>query len=161
LPGRRLQSNLPGGGKDVSRDWLDILGSSFKCNTFGPQGIGCCDGQTIKAPQWRGTWRDSGEASARDAPWGDRLVAGAWRPDNRAGNVAWHSGGKPALDRGISTLISLRDFCGQTTQAAIRVTIGIKPVETPQPVGHLRRGIPWCPWRWPGSAGRLFASGSP
>ena len=22
------------------------LGSSFKCNTFGPQGIGCCDGQT-------------------------------------------------------------------------------------------------------------------
>jgi len=23
------------------------LGSSFKCNTHGPQGIGCCDGQTI------------------------------------------------------------------------------------------------------------------
>jgi hypothetical protein len=27
-----------------------FLGSSFKCNTHGPQGIGCCDGQTIQAP---------------------------------------------------------------------------------------------------------------
>ena len=27
------------------------LGSSFKCNTQRPQGIGCCDGQTIQAPQ--------------------------------------------------------------------------------------------------------------
>jgi hypothetical protein len=34
------------------------LGSSFKCNTHGPQGIGCCDGQTKQAPQQRGTWRD-------------------------------------------------------------------------------------------------------
>ncbi len=24
-----------------------FLDSSFKCNTHGPQGIGCCDGQTI------------------------------------------------------------------------------------------------------------------
>ena len=36
----------------------DYLGSSFKCNTHGPQGIGCCDGQTKQAPQQRGTWRD-------------------------------------------------------------------------------------------------------
>ena len=28
-----------------------ILGSSFKCNTSGPLGIGCCDGQTKQAPQ--------------------------------------------------------------------------------------------------------------
>jgi hypothetical protein len=35
-----------------------VLGSSFKCNTHGPQGIGCCDGQTKQAPQQRGTWRD-------------------------------------------------------------------------------------------------------
>jgi hypothetical protein len=34
------------------------LGSSFKCNTRSPQGIGCCDGQTKQAPQQRGTWRD-------------------------------------------------------------------------------------------------------
>ena len=34
------------------------LGSSFKCNTQRPQGIGCCDGQTKQAPQQRGTWRD-------------------------------------------------------------------------------------------------------
>ena len=27
------------------------LGSSFKCNTSGPLGIGCCDGQTKQAPQ--------------------------------------------------------------------------------------------------------------
>ena len=35
-----------------------LLGSSFKCNTHGPKGIGCCDGQTKQAPQQRGTWRD-------------------------------------------------------------------------------------------------------
>jgi len=29
----------------------DPLGSSFKCNTSGPLGIGCCDGQTKQAPQ--------------------------------------------------------------------------------------------------------------
>jgi hypothetical protein len=28
-----------------------FLGSSFKCNTSGPLGIGCCDGQTKQAPQ--------------------------------------------------------------------------------------------------------------
>jgi hypothetical protein len=33
------------GGQDHS------LGSSFKCNTSGPLGIGCCDGQTKQAPQ--------------------------------------------------------------------------------------------------------------
>ena len=37
---------------------LGCLGSSFKCNTRNPQGIGCCDGQTKQAPQQRGTWRD-------------------------------------------------------------------------------------------------------
>lgn len=36
----------------------NILGSSFKCNTQSPQGIGCCDGQTKQAPQQRGTCRD-------------------------------------------------------------------------------------------------------
>jgi hypothetical protein len=40
----------------------DSLGSSFKCNTQRPQGIGCCDGQTKQAPQQRGTWRDFGGA---------------------------------------------------------------------------------------------------
>jgi len=54
-----------------------FLGSSFKCNTQRPQGIGCCDGHTIQAPQQRGTWRDFGGASARGEPWGDWLVAGA------------------------------------------------------------------------------------
>ena len=39
-----------------------LLGSSFKCNTHGLQGIGCCDGQTKQAPQQRGTWRDFGRA---------------------------------------------------------------------------------------------------
>jgi len=29
----------------------DCLGSSFKCNTSGPLGIGCCDGQTKQASQ--------------------------------------------------------------------------------------------------------------
>lgn len=28
-----------------------ILDSSFKCNTDRPEGIGCCDGQTIQTPQ--------------------------------------------------------------------------------------------------------------
>ena len=37
---------------------IDSLGSGFKCNTHGRQGIGCCDGQTKQAPQQRGTWRD-------------------------------------------------------------------------------------------------------
>ena len=40
------------------------LGSSFKCNTQRPWGIGCCDGQTIQAPWQRGTWRDFGRGSA-------------------------------------------------------------------------------------------------
>ena len=40
----------------ISDDLLDgpvdvFLGSSFKCNTSGPLGIGCCDGQTKQAPQ--------------------------------------------------------------------------------------------------------------
>jgi hypothetical protein len=30
---------------------MQSLGSSFKCNTSGPLGIGCCDGQTKQAPQ--------------------------------------------------------------------------------------------------------------
>jgi hypothetical protein len=45
-----------------------FLGSSFKCNTHGPQGIGCCDGQSIQAPWQRGTWRDFGRASAGQQP---------------------------------------------------------------------------------------------
>ncbi|MFT7595190.1 MAG: hypothetical protein ACI8R4_002517 [Paracoccaceae bacterium] len=43
----------------------DFLDSSFKCNTHGPEGIGCCDGQTIQAPQQRGPWRDIGRTPAR------------------------------------------------------------------------------------------------
>ena len=45
-----------------------FLGSSFKCNTHGPQGIGCCDAQTIQAPWQRGTWRDFDRASAWQQP---------------------------------------------------------------------------------------------
>jgi hypothetical protein len=40
----------------------DLLGSSFKCNTQSPLGIGCCDGHTKQAPQQRGTWRDISRA---------------------------------------------------------------------------------------------------
>jgi len=40
----------------------DSLGSSFKCNTQSPLGIGCCDGHTKQAPQRRGTWRDISRA---------------------------------------------------------------------------------------------------
>ena len=50
---RELNAMFMGG---LERD--GFLGSSFKCNTHGPQGIGCCDGQTKQAPQQRGTWRD-------------------------------------------------------------------------------------------------------
>jgi len=39
-----------------------VLGSSFKCNTQSPLGIGCCDGHTKQAPQQRGTWRDISRA---------------------------------------------------------------------------------------------------
>jgi hypothetical protein len=55
-------------GDDVRYDdcaletFQSCLGSSFKCNTQRPQGIGCCDGQTKQAPQQRGTWRDFGGA---------------------------------------------------------------------------------------------------
>jgi hypothetical protein len=38
------------------------FGSSFKCNTQSPLGIGCCDGHTKQAPQQRGTWRDISRA---------------------------------------------------------------------------------------------------
>ena len=38
------------------------LGSSFKCNTQSPLGIGGCDGHTKQAPQQRGTWRDISRA---------------------------------------------------------------------------------------------------
>jgi hypothetical protein len=38
------------------------LGSSFKCNTQSPLGIGCCDGHTKQAPQQRGPWRDISRA---------------------------------------------------------------------------------------------------
>jgi hypothetical protein len=36
---------------ELDDDTPDSLGSSFKCNTSGPLGIGCCDGQTKQAPQ--------------------------------------------------------------------------------------------------------------
>ena len=55
---------------------MEHLGSSFKCNTQGPWGIGCCDGQTIQAPRQRGPWRDFGGASARGEPAGHLRVIG-------------------------------------------------------------------------------------
>ena len=57
-----------GGILSLERIAQDSLGSSFKCNTHGPRGIGCCDGQTIQAPWQRGTWRDFGRASAGQQP---------------------------------------------------------------------------------------------
>ena len=36
---------------DPVRAASTTLDSSFKCNTHSPEGIGCCDGQTIQAPQ--------------------------------------------------------------------------------------------------------------
>jgi hypothetical protein len=42
--------------------WGNFLGSSFKCNTQSPLGIGCCDGHTKQAPQQRGPWRDISRA---------------------------------------------------------------------------------------------------
>ena len=43
--------------------WLGhLLGSSFKCNTQSPLGIGCCNGHTKQAPQQRGPWRDISRA---------------------------------------------------------------------------------------------------
>jgi hypothetical protein len=39
-----------------------FLGSSFKCNTQSPLGIGCCDEHTKQAPQQRGPWRDISRA---------------------------------------------------------------------------------------------------
>jgi hypothetical protein len=80
--------------EDGNLKYFESLGSSFKCNTQRPQGIGCCDGQTIQAPQRRGTRRDFGRASARGEPWGDRGIAGAQRLDDRAGTGAWPSGGR-------------------------------------------------------------------
>ena len=62
------------GGQVTLQEWPDCLhvwqtlGSNIKCNTYGPQGIGCCDGQTIQAPLQRGTWRDFGRASAGQQP---------------------------------------------------------------------------------------------
>jgi len=46
----------------VELNSLLSLGSSFKCNTQSPLGIGCCDGHTKQAPQQRGTWRDISRA---------------------------------------------------------------------------------------------------
>jgi len=50
--------------EDTYLSYLDVagLGSSFKCNTQSPLGIGCCDGHTKQAPQQRGTWRDISRA---------------------------------------------------------------------------------------------------
>jgi hypothetical protein len=43
-------------------DVRETLGSSFKCNTRSPRGVGCCDGQTKQASQQRGARRDSRRA---------------------------------------------------------------------------------------------------
>ena len=48
-----------------------------------------------QAPQRRGTWRDFVGASAQSEPWGDRLVAGVPRLDDRAGTAARPSGSRP------------------------------------------------------------------
>jgi hypothetical protein len=75
------------------------LDSNIKCNTQRPWGIGCCDGQTVQAPQRRGTWRDFGGASARGESSSDRLVAGTQRLDDRSGTASGPSGerARPAL----------------------------------------------------------------
>jgi CO/xanthine dehydrogenase Mo-binding subunit len=55
---------LQDAGKAVHPSYVEgqFLGSSFKCNTQSPLGIGCCDGHTKQAPQQRGTWRDISRA---------------------------------------------------------------------------------------------------
>jgi hypothetical protein len=73
---------------------LHSLDSNIKCNTQRPWGIGCCDGQTVQAPQRRGTWRDFGGASARGESSSDRLVAGTQRLDDRSGTASGPSGGR-------------------------------------------------------------------
>jgi hypothetical protein len=49
---------LPHGGSGYRFILKGGLGSSFKCNTQSPLGIGCCDGHTKQAPQQRGPWGD-------------------------------------------------------------------------------------------------------
>ena len=65
------------------------LVSNIKCNSHGPQGIGCCDGQRVQAPRRRGTWRDFGLASARGEPAGDRRSSGSCARHDQSGTVAW------------------------------------------------------------------------
>ena len=65
------------------------LVSNIKCNSHGPQGIGCCDGQAIQAPRRRGTWRDFGRASARGEPGGNRRSSGSCAKHDQSGTVAW------------------------------------------------------------------------
>ena len=50
------------GGLRFKAAWQGSLGSSFKCNTQSPLGIGCCNGHTKQAPQQRGPWRDISRA---------------------------------------------------------------------------------------------------
>jgi hypothetical protein len=58
----RLRAIAPERGRLDLGFACDCLGSSFKCNTQSPLGIGCCDGHTKQAPQQRGTWRDISRA---------------------------------------------------------------------------------------------------
>ena len=86
-------------GLTIDRPNRVPLDSNIKCNTQRPWGIGCCDGQTVQAPQRRGTWRDFGGASARGESSSDRPVAGTQRLDDRSGTASGPSGGRarPAL----------------------------------------------------------------
>ena len=59
---RKLVSMIEDDTVIISEKIREILGSSFKCNTQSPLGIGCCDGHTKQAPQQRGTWRDISRA---------------------------------------------------------------------------------------------------
>jgi hypothetical protein len=58
-PDRVIADGQGCGHADVA---MGGLGSSFKCNTQSPLGIGCCDGHTKQAPQQRGPWRDISRA---------------------------------------------------------------------------------------------------
>ena len=59
---RKVKENSDRQTQDRADLAWNLLGSSFKCNTQSPLGIGCCDGHTKQAPQQRGTWRDISRA---------------------------------------------------------------------------------------------------
>ena len=79
---RKIRHALRREGEDAARRTVKRLtralgikglGSSLKCDTDSPKGIGCCDGKTPQAPGRRGTWRDPGGTSAGIEPASDRL----------------------------------------------------------------------------------------